>query len=143
MLSQFIKFAIVGVINTFVDFLVLNFLMWLTKIYSGWSIILLNSISFTCAVINSYFLNKHWTFAEAKDNKKSLQFIRFFLVSVGGILINNGIVYFGTTFVKPIFNFSPHLWANGVKVTAVLASLIWNFVGYKIWVFKNQLTINK
>lgn len=135
-LTQFCKFAIVGVINTLVDFTVLNFLIWLFKIYSGWQILFLNSISFACAVINSYFLNRYWTFSEEKE-KVFFKFVNFFLISLIGVLINSGIVYLGTIFLNPGFDFSAVIWINIVKFFAVAVSLIWNFIGYKIFVFKN------
>lgn len=133
---QFIKFAVIGVINTLIDFTILNFLIWLFKIYSGIGIFFLNFISFACAVINSYFLNKYWTFLDFGHKDFKVQFLKFFLISVGGIIINSGIVYFGTTFIEPQFAASVHLWVNGVKIAATAASLIWNFIGYKIFVFK-------
>jgi putative flippase GtrA len=138
MFSQFIKFLVVGASNTLVDFLVLNFLIWFFKIYSGWQIIILNSISFSCAVVNSYFLNRYWTFRKVKKKRAAVQFFKFFIISIGGILINSGIVYFGTTFVAAPFNFSSVAWVNIIKIFAVVVSLVWNFAGYKIWVFKDQ-----
>lgn len=58
LVRQFGKFVIVGVINTGVDFLVLNVEMKMTGITSGGAIFALNAISFSVATINSYFLNK-------------------------------------------------------------------------------------
>lgn len=137
-LLQFLKFGIVGVSNTFVDFAVLNLLMWLTGIYKGKWMILLNSISFTCAVLNSYVWNKYWTFQARERKGMVVEFSKFFFISLIGIILNTGIVYLITTYISPFFGIGKELWANIAKVTATFIALIWNFVGYKFWVFKGH-----
>lgn len=135
-LWQFIKFSVVGVLNTLVDFAVLNLLMWLTNIYKGSWMILLNAISFTCAVLNSYLWNKYWTFGEKSKEKIAQEFSKFFLISVVGIILNTAIVYSVTTYIPPFFGLSAEPWANLAKVLATIISMCWNFIGYKFWAFK-------
>ncbi len=135
-IKQFAKFIIVGGINTAIDFLVLNTEMWLTGIHDGFSMIILNSISFSIATINSYFMNKRWTFEDKKKQSESVKFSQFLIVSVIGMIINSGVVYILTTEIQPIAGINPQLWANGAKLVATGVSLVWNFVGYKLWVFK-------
>lgn len=134
---QFVKYATAGFANTAVDFGVLNLLMWMTNIYSGKTIFLLNSISFLVAVIHSYIWNKFWTFKSTEKNIAG-QFLQFLIVSLIGIVINGAIVYTITTLVSPMFNLSSIAWANSAKVLATIVSLIWNFVGYKFIVFKKK-----
>jgi putative flippase GtrA len=134
--QQFGKFAVVGVLNTAIDFGVLNLLMWSFGIYQGIWVGVFVVISFTVAVINSYFWNKYWTFRDQQDQNPAKQFSAFILISIGGAIINFGIVYSMTTFVNPIFNLGPELWANGAKLLATALAWIWNFSGYKFWVFK-------
>lgn len=136
---QFAKYAVVGFANTAVDFGILNLLMWLTKIYSGKEIFLINSISFLVAVTHSYIWNKLWTF-RAKGKDVTEQFLQFVAVSLVGILINGGIVYIITTWVSPMFGLSAVVWANVAKIVASAVSLIWNFTGYKFIVFKKSKT---
>lgn len=140
---QFAKYATVGFANTAVDFGVLNFLMWLTKIYSGKEIFFLNSISFLVAVTHSYAWNKLWTF-RAKEKDITEQFLQFLAVTLIGLLINGGIVYMITTWLSPMFGLSAIAWANVAKVVATAVSLVWNFIGYKFIVFKkkNERTSN-
>jgi putative flippase GtrA len=140
LVKQFSKFVIVGGVNTAIDFAVLNALMYLTSISSGGSLFLLNSISFSVAVINSYYMNRRWTFKEAAagivDKNAGVQFSQFFVVSIIGAAINGGILTFFTSAIDPMFGLSPQLWANVGKLFATGVSLIWNFVGYKFIVFK-------
>lgn len=134
-LLQFIKFATIGVLNTVIDFGILNILMWVTRIYKGPWIFLFNTISFSCAATNSYFFNKYWTFGELSKIRAG-QFAKFFLISVGGALINSGIVFSVTTFIPPAFGLGKALWANLAKVIATAIAWTWNFFMYKFVVFK-------
>jgi len=133
---QFGKFFMVGILNTGIDFLVLNFLMWMTQTYKGTPIVIFGTISFCVAVTNSYFLNKYWTFGDKSKEQAPKQFVKFLSVSIVGLVLNNSIIYSITTFVNPVFGLSPVLWANFAKVIATGVVLMWNFGGYKLFVFK-------
>jgi len=135
-LKQLLKFAIIGVINTGIDFLILNIEMLLTNITSGPGMIVQNSISFGVATINSYFLNKRWAFQDNSKEREGAKFAQFLTISIIGISINGVIVYLITSFIPPMFGFGPQLWANVAKIAATAISLIWNFLGYKFIVFK-------
>jgi putative flippase GtrA len=139
LIAQFSKFVVIGLMNTSIDFAVLNLLMWLTGVYLGRWIILLNAIAFSVAVINSYFWNKYWTF-RARETKEAAEvtkeFSQFIVVSLVGVVINSGIVYGITTFIPPFFGLGEEIWANLAKVAATSLALIWNFIGYKFIVFK-------
>jgi len=136
LVAQFSKFVIVGLLNTAIDFGVLNLLSFLTGVYSGAALIALNSVAFLAAVTNSYFLNKYWTFA-AKDGARTTEISKFLIISFIGLGINNAIVYGVTTFMAlPLGRIGPALWENLAKMAATGISLIWNFIGYKFFVFK-------
>lgn len=136
LIAQFGKFVIVGVVNTGIDFAVLNLLMFLTGITTSWYFSLFKGISFIAAVINSYFLNKFWTFKERKTTELGSQMTQFFIVSLIGLGIN---VFVASSVVnllpRPSF-ISSTLWANIGTLTATGVALIWNFIGYRVFVFK-------
>lgn len=135
-IEQLVRFVVVGVINTGIDFLILNLEMFLTGITSGPGMLVQNTISFGFATINSYYLNKRWTFGDKENKKEGVKFAQFLTVSLIGVIINGGIVYIITTFVSPILGINDQLWANVAKLAATAISLIWNFLGYKFIVFK-------
>lgn len=135
-LQQFAKFIVIGFVNTGLDFLVLNFEMFLTGISQGPGMLAQNAISFSIATINSYYFNKKWTFQDNSQKNQSYKFSQFLIVSLTGLAINSITVYSITSFIPPIFNINPILWANLAKVSATGISLIWNFIGYKFFVFK-------
>jgi putative flippase GtrA len=133
---QFAKFGLIGVLNTLLDFGVLNLLSYLTKVYSGPTLVLLNVFAFLAANINSYFWNKSWTFSSRAKNAAS-EFGKFFLVSIIGFAINSLILWFLTTLMHPLGGLSPQLWENAAKIVATVVYTIWNFIGYKLLVFKS------
>lgn len=132
--NQIFKFAIVGFLNTSLDFGVLNLLSYFTGIYSGFYIIFLNSAAFLVAVINSYFWNKYWTFNQ-QGGIKGEEFLKFIAVSFIGLALNSFLVYTITTFAS-FFDMTPQLLENFAKILATAVSLVWNFTGYKFFVFK-------
>ena len=131
-LWQVAKFALVGVLNTAIDFGVLNFLIFLTNYTQGTGIGLINVPSFSLAILNSYIWNRKWVFEKAREGN----FFTFVAVTVIGLLINTSVVVAVTTFIPPAFNLSPTVWANVAKVFATVFSMIWNFTGYKLIVFR-------
>ena len=134
--KQFSKFVLIGGINTAIDFAVLNIEMSLTGITSGPGLFVLNTISFLVAVINSYFMNKHFTFQDATHNKEEKKLVQFITISVIGSGINSAIVTGIVAMTAPMFGLSPAMWTNVAKLLATGVSLVWNFVGYKLFVFK-------
>ncbi len=138
-LWQIAKFGQIGVLNTAVDFGILNILISYTQITSGVGIIFINVSSFLIALVNSYFWNKNWVFSGTKKSN----FITFATVTLIGLSANTGIVYVLTTYVTPVVVDSETLWANFAKLLATVVSLIWNFTGYKLIVFKKSSNSSK
>lgn len=132
---QLAKFVVIGGLNTFLDFAVLNGLIFLTNISSGYGYSLFKGISFTAAVVNSYFWNKKWTF-NSREREGGKEFIQFLAISLVGFGINVGTASFMVNVLGGRWDISPNLLANLGALTAILVSLTWNFIGYKFIVFK-------
>lgn len=131
---QFMRFAIVGVFNTLIDFGVLNGLLWLNGYPVGWRLLLYNALAFILASGNSYFLNKNWTFGDERPVTLS-QVGLFFLLTAIGLLINCTVIYLLTSSGWFSLEVMPVVWVNLAKVAATLASMAWNFFSYRWWVF--------
>lgn len=129
---QIARFGLVGVLNTSIDFGLLNFLSVATQVTKGISIIPINTISVAAAVFNSFFWNKEWVF----PTRRHPSFAIFATVTVIGLSLNTAIVYTLTTYIDPVLVKSDTLWANFAKVMATAVSMVWNFLGYKLIVFK-------
>lgn len=138
---QFIKFAIVGVANTLVDWLVYYGLIFYL-IPDGRSTA--KAISFLVAVINSFILNSIWTFRREflsgikdqslKNYRIMNYFIRFFVVSLVGFLINYFAFQIAFSYLSSssLVDFSD----IGSLIFASAAALVWNFIINKFWTYK-------
>lgn len=136
-LYQVAKFALVGALNTAVDFGVANFLILLSGTAVGLEVSAFKGISFTVAVINSYFWNKFWTFRK-KEGGGVREFSQFLVVSAIGFGINVGAASLVINVFDPVGGLSPERWANIGFLVATFVALTWNFVGYKFIVFKKN-----
>ena len=134
---QIAKFGLVGVLNTAVNFAVLNILIAATGIDMGNGFAVLTGIAFVVAVTNSFFWNEHWVFAGRQDNQ-ARQFLTFFIVSLvalGGVAL---IGKFMTQYIAPPASLDSKQWANVAAVVGVVFSLVWNYLGYKFIVFRKK-----
>ncbi|MDD2753434.1 MAG: GtrA family protein [Candidatus Portnoybacteria bacterium] len=137
---QLAKFVLVGALNSLFDWGILNLLMFLAGISSGALYAVFKGISFLAAMTSSYFWNKFWTFKkkEASELQKSGQeMLQFFIVSVVGFALNVGGATLLVNVFGPQFGLSAKLWANVGALAGTVLSMGWNFVGYKLMVFKN------
>ena len=130
---QFVKFAVVGVANTLIDWLVYYGLIFYI-IPDGRPTA--KAISFVVAVINSFVLNSIWTFRKeflSGIEDKSLRsyrimnyFIRFIIVSLVGFLINYFAFRLAFSYIS-VSNFDGYSDIGGL-IFASGAALVWNFV---------------
>jgi putative flippase GtrA len=134
LLEQIFKFGITGLVNTIIDFGLFNLLVAMTGIHSGWQVGLLNAAAVTAAMINSYLMNRRWTFYEINHSHNSL--MRFVLASIIGILINSLVVTAVSSLCKSL-PLSIYLVLNAGKIIGALLSSTWNFIAYRNWVFQD------
>lgn len=192
---QLLRFGAIGVFNTAMDVLVLNYMATQFGVTKGGSIGWVNIPGFFLAVIQSYFWNKYWAFDSAhvsliknffrlagvgfvgvviyalvavgahlhtrpiyfigifsvfvlaqivlwyvygffntQPQTSQKIYLSFFVVSIIGFAINSGVLYLTTTHLLHTANSGDNL--NIGKVLATIVSLVWNFIGYKLFVFK-------
>lgn len=136
-MREFSKFLIVGFLNTAIDFGILNLISMKYHVYSGIKILGVNPFSFIIAVTNSFFWNKYFTFSE-KTNTQISEVGRFLIITIIGLLINTGIIALVIIYA-PFGSLSPERKLNIAKVFATSASLLWNFIGMKIFVFNSSV----
>ncbi|MBI4414835.1 MAG: GtrA family protein [Candidatus Kerfeldbacteria bacterium] len=124
---QFVKFGLVGVTNTLWDFLVY---LLLTRGWLGFHMtpIVANGIAFVAAMVNSYILNKRWTFRDSSP-QHHIQFTKFSIINLVTLALYELLFY--------IFHQRMHLYDIIGKLIAVLLVMIWNFSANRYWTFKN------
>jgi putative flippase GtrA len=123
---EFIKFAMVGVVNTLVHLIVLFILVEYFSVYY----ILASVVAFLLAVTNSFFLNTRWTFRKKYGFMSKLSWGKFTLIGIIAISINTILLYVFTDFFS--------LWYMYSQVIATLASFSVNFFGNKFWTYRND-----
>lgn len=132
---QFIRFGLVGFANTLIDFGILNLLLFLTDYPAGPGLLLCNGAAFLVASINSYLMNKNWTFFDRRSGTFP-RFCLFMVFTIAGLAINSGLIYLLTMPAVSPESVPVVLWINIAKVTATLVSMLWNFSSYRRFVFR-------
>jgi putative flippase GtrA len=120
---RIIKFCIVGGINTTIT---LSAFYLLNKII-GVNYAASTVISYSLGIINSYILNKHWTFQDL-DKKVFFQLLRFITINLVSLGINLLIMY--------ILVDKLYLDSMLSQILATGFSTVSNFLGSRILVFR-------
>ncbi len=120
---QFVKFGIVGISSTIIDWGIYLLLTRLTAIFY----LDAKVISFLVSVINSYIWNRRWTF-RSKDPAKFHQFSKFLAVAGIGLALNALIMYI------VVSKLNLHDIIGLILASAIV--MFWNFIINKYWTFK-------
>lgn len=119
---KFLKFCVVGVSGTAIDF----GLTWLCKEIFKIPKFLANAIGFVVAATNNYILNRIWTWGSTSD-QVGVEYVKFFTVSLIGLGLNTLILYIFNEKLK--FNF----YLSKVFATGVV--MLWNFFANNFFTF--------
>lgn len=120
LLIQIIKFGFVGIVAAIVD---VGLLVILKEIFHI-DVIISSAISFTVSVIVNYILSMSFVF-EGKKQSKIKEFAIFVLLSIGGLCINQAIMWFGVEIID--------IYYLAVKIFAMIFVPVYNFVTRKIF----------
>jgi len=147
-IKQIAKFGAVGVVNTLLDFVVLDIL----HLSLGVALIPANLMSTTAAMIFSFFANRHLVFEHHSD-RVWRQLVLFWLVTAFGLyVLQTGLIWLFDRHLQGVLTLGVrlvhdmglrHLSAsfiktNGIKAVADGVTLVWNYVLYKKVVFVNR-----
>ncbi|GAC1401111.1 MAG: hypothetical protein NVS4B12_05260 [Ktedonobacteraceae bacterium] len=131
--KQVVRFGLVGSLNTFVDLLILNSLLWLLPTTSIPTLLTYNVLAFSLGAVNSFLLNKYWTFKH-KQRTTLKEVIRFMLTTLCGIGWSTLVLWLASTALHPNA-VNATLWANASKGIAIVSSALLSFLGMRLWVF--------
>jgi putative flippase GtrA len=147
-----VRFAVVGVFNTFFNFILLNaafFLLGQNKVVSGF-------VATSFAVVVSFFLNRSFVFKP--QNHSWRQPVMFAVVTTSGVLLVQNLVYIGGIYLLHDYSSEISMYVhdnlsitvarsfieiNASNVLGSLAAMIWNYNGYKFFVFNDTLEPNE
>src|SRR5829696_2856639 len=116
---RFLKFATVGALGALIDFGVMNLLShWfnLRLVYAG-------SLSFICAVVSNFTLNRYWTYPDSRSRHYLHQLGMFFLVNAAGIAFRIPILHYMEPPMAASFESIAHLSHGTAQLLARNATL--------------------
>ena len=120
MIVQLIRFGIVGVIAAAVDVGVLVLL----KEFLRMDVLYASMISFSVSVTVNYLLSMSFVF-QSKTQNKLREFILFVILSIGGLCLNQLVLWIGVTFTTVYYLI--------VKFFAMMIVPIYNFITRKLF----------
>lgn len=118
--KRLIRFCIVGGVNTLIDFGVFIGLHFGLGVW----VMVSHVTGAVLAIINSYLLNKYWTFGDTSPHNPR-QITKFLSVSVAGLALSSLTIFLCKMVMDPL----------PAKVIAVFVSLVWNYCGSRFFVF--------
>ena len=138
---QATRFCIVGIINTAVDIVVLNLLIFITDAgHSGPLFTAFKTISFLVALLNSFYMNSRWTFAGESGGRSTVaQGAQFVVISVVSSVVNIASASYVASFLKPPAELVGY-WPTIAALVGTVFSFVFNFIGYKFLVFSNRVS---
>jgi putative flippase GtrA len=124
---QFLRFCMVGLGNTTVDFTAF-FLLNL----AGVPYLLAQVLSYSAGVINSFFFNRKWTFQVTRKTNVT-EIAKFIILNGISLLVSSSLLF--------ILHDANHqnLWLAKIAATGVGIAV--NFIGSILWVFTENKSI--
>ena len=122
--EQFIKFGVVGCINTATSLLIYYVLLFFNVQY------LLASISgYIFSSVVGFILNKFWVF-QAKGTKTLQETIRYYIIYGCALLMNLAIMYLQVDILLISDKIAP--------LITLCVTVPFNFIMSRVWVFKSK-----
>jgi len=121
---QFVKFGLVGVLNSLVHYMVFILLFRIV----GIDMVISSALGYTAGVINSFLLNRKWTFNITGAGAGS-EFVKFCVVNLASFGVNLLALQSFVSFAGII----PEI----AQILAICCTLVINFAGNKWWTFRN------
>lgn len=124
LIEQILKFGVVGIIATVIDFGVL----YILSQPLGMDPVISAGISFCVSLVFNYVASMRYVFTHREDMSRSREFVIFLVLSLIGLAINEAIMAAGVAVLG-----NSALAVMGTKVLATAIVMVWNFVSRKKW----------
>ncbi|WP_195419537.1 GtrA family protein [Collinsella sp. D33t1_170424_A12] len=121
LIQQIMKFGIVGVLAFVIDY---GLMVALTELV-GLAPVASATVSFIVSVVFNYVASMRFVFSHKEGMSKQREFAIFVVLSVIGLLINDGLMWAGTELVAIDYRI--------VKIGATAVVMVWNFVTRKLF----------
>jgi putative flippase GtrA len=127
----------VGAANAVVDLVVLNGLLLLNPTNSQGLLAAYNTVAVLAAIVNSYVLNRRFTFRDCSTGSRQEQLL-FGVQALVNIVVNDAVVVWLTTFLAHVGKLPVLLSGNFAKALAMLIASSVSFVLMKCLVFRGR-----
>ncbi len=129
---QFLRFACIGMMNTGLNFLILNAISKALGISHGPPLGMIGGIAFCAAVVQSYLWNRTWTFGSELGVSLWKNFVRLVLVGLlGGLAVV--FVLIGSQYFAPWYYFFGVL-----TVFLIFETVLWKHFGFHLSDWNHQ-----
>jgi putative flippase GtrA len=132
-LQQVPRFALIGGFNTLLDLLVLNGLLWLFPTSNTLQILLYTVLAFSAGAVNSFLLNKYWTFQHRQPTTWA-EVARFATTTLFSLVWNCAFIWLASAVPHPFIT-NTVIWTNVSRVAAIASGSLLSFLGMRLWVF--------
>ena len=133
-MSEKIRFVLVGIVNTIVDFTTL----FLLAVGLGLPPLIANIFSTTAALITSFVLNKKAVFHDT-DTHNLRQVLLFLAVTLAGIWgVQAAVIFVVSELALAWFAVGGPMALLAGKIVATGFSLVWNYLWYSRVVFRRR-----
>lgn len=134
--KQFVRYGLVGGVNTLIDVLMLNVLLWHFPTNNALVLMLYNSVAYSSGAVTSFFLNKYWTFGRTQ-RMTVRELGRFAIILALEILYSNGLVWLAGKALQTLIA-NPTLWGNVSKLVAIAGGAILSYTCMRFWTFAGR-----
>lgn len=135
---QFLRYCLVGGLNTIIDILMLNILLWRLPTHNVQILVVYNSLAYCSGSISSFFLNKYWTFRRMQRPTAG-EIMRFVGSALLELLYNNGLIWLAGRVLQPFIT-NITLWGNAAKLVAVVSGAVLSYSLMRFWTFAGRFS---
>jgi putative flippase GtrA len=123
-MEQILKFGVVGVLATLIDYGLLMLLSQLLHVDA----VIAAGISFTASLVFNYLASMRYVFTRRDDISRGREFAVFVVLSLAGLALNQLCMWAGVALLG-----SGALAVTVSKVFATAVVMVWNFLSRKKW----------
>ncbi len=132
---QFVKYCMVGVLNTLVTFGVI----YICKSFLGLNLYVCNALGYIAGLINSFVCNKQWVFHSSGGyRREALVFVLGFLLCYGVQLLTVWLIN-SSPLGPTVYNLTPRIAISGYGIATLAGNIVYtiaNFIYNKFVTFR-------
>ena len=112
--ARVVRFGLVGVLNTAVDFALFALLFYGAE----WPLLGANAAAYSVAAVNSYLLNKYWTFGDTSRGRAAiLRGMLFVVLNLVGLALASAAIWVLAQILHPLV----------AKAGSIAVGFVWNY----------------